>query len=134
MCDNQVVLGDMTGTLRLFRGGVDIKNLMYEANKRHIQLRGHISAEDLLLVVRLVPLKKKETRPGIGLVMFGTPKKYSFRLAKKEDLLPEVYGVDAEEDSRPTRVRKPLIVFGKKKRREAEQEVAEVLPDELESE
>lgn len=114
--DNQVVMGDMHGTLRLTRGTAVIKNLVYEANKREIQLRGHVAEDDLLMVMRLVPLKKKETRPGVGLVMYGTPQKYMFRLAKKEDLLPEVYGAEAVQDDRPQRVRKPLFVLGKKKK------------------
>jgi hypothetical protein len=118
--NDDVELGDMTGRIRLNRGSVDVSRLTYQAPKRQIELHGHIDPEDLMLVLRLVPKKDPEKKPGLGLVMYGTPAKYLFRVAKKEDLLPEVFGADTSSDGKETKVRKPLFVLGKKKDKKEE--------------
>lgn len=96
-----VLLSDMRGTIRLSRGNAQLKELVYKAGKRDLTLRGHVTADDLALIVRLVPLKEPETRAGLGMVLYGTPKEYQFRLAEKSDLLPLVYPPSPPSDDEP---------------------------------
>lgn len=90
--NNQVILGDMDGSLRLDRRSVTIRELHYQAQKRSLEIRGHIDmAEDMEVIVRLVPLNDPDERAGIGLVLWGPPTQPKFRLATRKELLPEAY-------------------------------------------
>lgn len=118
--NNEVLLHDAKGVLRLDRGSVDIAHLEY-AGKRPIHLRGHVDAARLDLVVRIVPAKNADERAGLGLVVTGSPEKPDVRLARRDELLPGVFvqdaagvvrhqdDVDADGQKKPGLFRGPLF-------------------------
>lgn len=86
---NHVLLGDMTGKMRLERGRVEIADLRYQAPRRELQLRGIVGEEAWVLLVRVMPDREPDLRPGVGFVISGVPKgkDLRFRMAKPEELL-----------------------------------------------
>lgn len=96
--DDHVLLGDMRGEMKLSRGAVELRELVFHAPKRVIEIRGYVNDTDKHVVIRFVPRRDPERRAGVGVVLYGKDR-FRFRLAKKEDLLP--FGV--ERDDGPSR-------------------------------
>lgn len=93
--NNTVHLGDTRGVIHLRRGFVGVQELVYSMGKREVEMRGFLEGGNMEFVTRLVPRRDPETRPGIGLVIGGAPRKPKVRFAKRAELLGEV--VEEEE-------------------------------------
>ncbi|MCA9571071.1 MAG: hypothetical protein KC656_24695, partial [Myxococcales bacterium] len=98
---NRVLLEPMEGRIRFTRGTVTFQEVTYPAGKRQLRLDGTIGDGKLYLVVRLLPFENPEFRPGLGVVLEGTPQQQQFRLATREDLLkPAPWVPFASEEER----------------------------------
>lgn len=94
---DEVQLGDMNGKMQVRRGAIILRELLYEAPRRHIQFRGEIVGPDKNLVIRFMPARDPDERAGFGVVLAGR-EKLKFRIAGKHDLLPSVYPPDDADE------------------------------------
>ncbi len=88
--DRKVRLADMRGRLRFERGLASLIELTYPAGQRTLQLDGSVSGGVFHSLVRLLPLKNRDTRPGLGVVLEGGKDEgMNVRLATKDDVFRE---------------------------------------------
>lgn len=95
---DEVELGEMNGKMQVRRGSVVLRELVYEAPRRHIQFRGEIVGPDKYLVIRFMPARDPDERAGFGVVLAGR-ERLKFRLADKHDLLPKVHGAPEPDEN-----------------------------------
>ncbi|MBN2797756.1 MAG: hypothetical protein JXX28_01295 [Deltaproteobacteria bacterium] len=85
----RVILGEIVGKMRIDRTAVDIRDMVYQAPRRTLQLRGHLGLTAMDLVLRVVPHRDADTKPGLGVVVSQVDDgPMRFRLARREELLP----------------------------------------------
>lgn len=87
---HRVLFEPMRGRLTFRRGTATFQDLRYPFGpRRQLQFHGTIGPDELYLVVRLMPFREPELRPGIGAVMWsgGVRDRLKVRLATRADLL-----------------------------------------------
>lgn len=93
----QMVLGRTTVSLRLERGAAIIHELRSRSpNDRWISIHGVVD-DSIDMVVRFVPKNAPETRAGFGFTIQGAPGNLSFGIARRHELLPEIFATDNGE-------------------------------------
>ena len=85
-------LWDIEGSIRIDRGTILIHELEYRTPRRILRVWGDLRPDEAEVVLRFVPVRAESTRAGVGMVAFRSPEdeRYRFRLARSDDLLPEL--------------------------------------------